>query len=165
MEMREIMGKSSGYKNITRIDQHEKKMHGWYVRINFKDKNHPKFFNDKFHDGKDAALKAAVAWRDDKCREIGRPITERRVVSRHPKNKTGVIGIRRYNKKTGTNKDGKPYYSDVYEVTWCPEPNTVKRIDFSVAMWGEKGAFEKALELRRQHERLVYGREFDSAEK
>lgn len=149
---------NSGYKNICRIEQPEKKLFGWYVRINFQGKSYAKFFNDKFH-GKheDKSLHAAVQYRNQLERELGKPTTERRVVSRHPNNKTGVIGIRRYNKKTGTSKTGKPYFSDVYEVTWCPEPNKVKRTSFSVAKYGEREAYRRAYELRKRQERRMYG--------
>lgn len=49
---------------ISRIDQPEKKNHGWYVRVTFKGKTEQKFFADKAHGTKPKALKAAQEHRD-----------------------------------------------------------------------------------------------------
>jgi hypothetical protein len=49
---------------VSRIDQPEKKNHGWYVRVTFKGKTEQKFFADKGHGGKQKALKAAQEHRD-----------------------------------------------------------------------------------------------------
>lgn len=49
---------------VSRIDQPEKKNHGWYVRVTFKGKTDQKFFADKGHGSKSKALKAAQEHRD-----------------------------------------------------------------------------------------------------
>lgn len=49
---------------VSRIDQPEKKNHGWYVRVTYKGKTEQKFFADKGHGGKQKALKAAQEHRD-----------------------------------------------------------------------------------------------------
>ena len=49
---------------ISRIDQAEKKNHGWYVRVTFKGKTDQKFFADKAHGTKPKALKMAQDHRD-----------------------------------------------------------------------------------------------------
>jgi hypothetical protein len=49
---------------ISRIDQPEKKNHGWYVRITFKGVITQKFFSDRTYVSKPKALKAAQAHRD-----------------------------------------------------------------------------------------------------
>ena len=49
---------------ITRIDQPDKKNHGFYVRITHKGKSHQKYFPDKASGGKTKALAAAKAYRD-----------------------------------------------------------------------------------------------------
>ena len=149
---------NSGYKNITRIEQASNDLYGWYVRMRFKGKSHAKFFNDKrFEGSEDKSLHAAVRYRNELSESIGRPRTERNVMAAHPGNNTGVVGIRRYMKKTGTSKTGKAYHSDVYEVTWSPEPNKVKRTSFSIAKYGEREAFRRAYELRKRQERRMYG--------
>ena len=49
---------------VSRIDQPEKKNHGWYVRVTYKGKTEQKFFADKSNGGKPKALKAAQGHRD-----------------------------------------------------------------------------------------------------
>lgn len=49
---------------ISRIDQPEKKNHGWYVRVTLKGRTDQKFFADKSNGGKTKALKAAQEYRD-----------------------------------------------------------------------------------------------------
>jgi hypothetical protein len=49
---------------ISRIDQPEKKNHGWYVRVTYKGKTEQKFFADKAHGSKPKALKMAQEHRD-----------------------------------------------------------------------------------------------------
>lgn len=49
---------------VSRIDQPEKKNHGWYVRVTYRGKTEQKFFADKSNGGKSKALKAAQAHRD-----------------------------------------------------------------------------------------------------
>jgi hypothetical protein len=49
---------------ISRIDQPEKKNHGWYVRVTHKGNTQAKFFADKANGSKAKALKAAQAHRD-----------------------------------------------------------------------------------------------------
>ena len=49
---------------ISRIDQPEKKNHGWYVRVTYTGKTEQKFFADKAHGSKPKALKMAQEHRD-----------------------------------------------------------------------------------------------------
>ena len=55
----------SGYKGISRIDQHSRNTYGWYVRVMFNGKQVSKFFSDKVHGSKKLALDAAVEYRDE----------------------------------------------------------------------------------------------------
>jgi recombination protein RecR len=50
---------------ITRIDQPEKKHHGFYVRTTHRGNTHQKYFPDKSSGGKTKALKLARAYRDE----------------------------------------------------------------------------------------------------
>jgi hypothetical protein len=149
----------SGHKSISRIDTADKKMHGWYVRVWYKGKMHSKFFNDKFFNGTDDALKAAIEYRNELEEKIGKPRTNRVVVTNSPRNQTGVIGVNRVRKQTGAYVPytAIPNYSDVYEVTWQEAPNTVRRTTISVAKYGEEEAFRRACAIRRQKEQQIYG--------
>ena len=57
---------------ITRIDQPEKKNHGFYVRITHRGKGFQKYFPDKSLGGKPKALKAANAYRDSLLEKMPR---------------------------------------------------------------------------------------------
>lgn len=50
---------------ISRIDQVDKKNHGWYVRITIKGVITQKFFSDKANGGKSKALKLAQRHRNE----------------------------------------------------------------------------------------------------
>jgi hypothetical protein len=157
--MKEKTMADSGHKSISRIDVPGKKMHGWYVRVWFKGKMHSKFFNEKFFASSEEALEAAIEYRNEVEEKIGKPRTDRVVVTNSPRNQTGVVGVTRTRKQTGAYVPytDKPIYSDVYEVTWQPEPNVVHRTTISIAKYGEEEAFRRAVELRREKEREMFG--------
>jgi len=143
-----------GYKSISRIDHPTKNMHGWYVRVAFKGQIHSHFFSDSGHRGKRNALKVARTWRDKKERELGKPRTERSVRAVSPRNRTGVIGVRRTTK--ARTRDGSKV-SPVYEVTWQSAPGQVRRTTFSITKYGKAEAFRRACALRKEKEREMYG--------
>ena len=151
----------SGYKSISRIDSETKRMHGWYVRVWFKGKMHSRFFNDKQHDGKEAALQAAIEHRDRVEAEIGKPRTERVVVTDNSRSQTGVIGVHRSQKQTGAYVPytAIPNYSDVYEITWTKSSGALSRTTVSIPKYGKKEAFLRACAIRRKKERELYGGE------
>lgn len=148
------------YKSISRVDIPGKKTHGWNVRVFFKGKMHrPKFFSDKVHGGVEKALDKAIGYRNMVEEKIGKPRTDRVVVTRNPFNKSKVIGVRKIRQQTGAySESGNPNYSDAYEVTWCPEPNVTQRTTVSIELHGEDEAFRKACSIRKQKEKEIYGR-------
>ena len=145
----------SGYKSISRIDDTKKKTHGWYVRVYFKGKMHSKFFSDARFGDKDQGLQEAIKYRDELERKLGKPRSERTVVQVSPRNRSGVIGVRRRRKSSG--KKGRPGGYEVYEVTWSPGPGKMKRTSVSIEKYGEEEAFKRACEIRRQKEIEIYG--------
>lgn len=132
------------HKNITRIDHPKKRTHGYFVRVAWKGERRSKFFSDKSYGDRLAALDAAIHWRNQVEREMGKPRTEHQVVGLSPRNKSGTIGVRR------TMKAGHP----VYEVTWCPEPGVIRRTSVSIDRYGEKQALKKAKRIRKLHEKM-----------
>ena len=139
-------------KSISRIDQPEKNNHGFYVRVSFRGQQYRKFFNDKKYGGEEGALDAAIKYRNELEQELGKPRTDRMVLA--PKDKKRA-GVRRISKPR--RKNGKVYYSDLYEVQWCPEPGKVERKNFYIGTLGEEEARRRAYELRRVMERRIYG--------
>jgi hypothetical protein len=150
----------SGYKSISRIDIPKKRMYGWQVRVWFKGQMHTKFFNERHFAGPEEALQVAVDYRNELERSLGKPRTDRVVVAHSPRNQTGVIGVRRTRRQTGGySAGGEPNYSEVYEVTWQPEPNVIRRRTFSIVKYGEAEAFRRACEVRQAQEQQIYREE------
>lgn len=147
------------HKHISRIDSEAKNMHGWYVRVSNKGKIvEPKFFSDKVYGGTDTALQEAVDYRNNLEIRLGKPRTDRVIVSNNPFNQSHILGVRKIRKPTGSkDSNGTPKYTDAFEVTWNPAPNKVKRTTVSINVHGEEGAFRRACEIRMQKEIEIYG--------
>lgn len=146
----------SGYKGVCRIDHAQKNSFGWYVRVDFNGTRRSKFFNDQKYGGREKGLEAAVEFRDQAERELGKPRTERLVIARNPRNRSGITGVQRKTKVV--KKDGGERVIDnVYEVTWSPEPGRVRRAWVSIDEYGEEAALRKACAIRREKEREMYG--------
>src|ERR1044072_2301610 len=146
----------SGFKGISRIDQPSRKTFGWYVRVNFNNKQVSKFFSDKANGGKQKALEQAVLFRDQAEKKLGRPRTDRQVIARNPRNSSGIMGIQRKTKTVKTD-EGEREIEKYYVVTWNPEPGRVERIFVSIDKYGDKAALLKACAIRREKEREMYG--------
>ena len=127
------------HKDIARIDQIEKRTHGWYVRVRFKGKTHSKFFSDGKCNGKGASLLAAVTWRDETEKSLGKVRTDRHIVT-ISNSSTGEVGIR-FN-----------YKLDRYEVSWVTAAGKQGKTSVSVRRYGKDQAFEIAQEIRRKKE-------------
>jgi hypothetical protein len=137
---------TSKYKDITRIDQPSKLTHGWYVRVCFKGKTHSKLFSDKMNGGKDAALKMSIIWRDKTRAKIGKPLSDRHIVtvSNTP---TGIVGVR-LNEKLQR-----------YEVSWVRPDGSQNKTSVSIKKHGKKTALKLAIQKREEEEnkRLIAG--------
>jgi hypothetical protein len=90
----------SGHKGISRIDCPERKTVGWYVRVRLSKVTKSKFISDSAHGGKESALEKAIECRNQLEEELGKPRTDWVVVGDNPRNKSGVIGVRRRSKNT-----------------------------------------------------------------
>jgi hypothetical protein len=146
----------TGYKGISRIDQEKKKTYGWFVRISCNGTKKSKFFSDQSYGNKEAALQEAIKYRDQMEKELGKPRTDRTVVTQSPRNRTGIIGVQRKSKTVkGTN--GEKVSKEYFEVSWSPWPGRLCRTWISIDKYGEKGALLKACALRREKEREMYG--------
>jgi hypothetical protein len=139
-----ILVKLPKVKGLSRIDDPGGHGVGWYARVRFRGKTHSKYFADGAHKGTRAAFAKALAWRNEKEREIGKPRTDRVVPARSGKN-AGV-----YRSKQS------------YVVAWSPSPGEVRREFVSINKYGVRDALRRAIELRRRRERQVYGRAFSA---
>ena len=147
----------SGHKGVSRIDCPERKTVGWYVRVRLGNVTKSKFISDSKHGGKEAALVKAVECRNRLEQELGKPRTDWVVVGENPRNKSGVVGVRRAVKKY-TGKDGTVYENEVYEVSWNAGREKKGRTSVSIKKYGEAAAFRRACAIRRQKEQLMYGK-------
>lgn len=137
----------SGFKGVSRIDSEKRNTHGWYCRVTYQGRMYAKFFSDSVHGGEEKALRKAVRHRNKVEREVGRPRTDRTVVSKASRNSTGVQGVTRVWKGAG----------EAFEITWSPEPNVLQRTSVSITKYGEEEAFKRACAIRRRQEKKVYG--------
>jgi hypothetical protein len=132
---------ASENKDIARIDQESKRSYGWYVRVRFKGKVYSKFFSDKKNGGRNSALLAAITWRDSTRKKIGKPQTDRRIVS-VANATTGVVGVR-LNEELHR-----------YEVSWCTRDSRQGKTSVSIKKHGRKEAFKRACAIRKKKEAI-----------
>jgi hypothetical protein len=139
------MGNRKSRKNagISRIDQPEKRTHGFFVRLARKGKIYNAFFADKSHGGKTKALGAARKHYEDLVRKYGKisrrdwAQMERRVTS------SGIVGVR----KTEIVRNRRR--KTVWIASWSPRPYIVRRKLFSVEKYGARKARELAIKARQ----------------
>lgn len=148
----------SGHKGVSRIDQVSKNHHGWYVRVRYNGTTVSKFFRDGLYGNRDKALKAAVAFRNETEKELGKPRTDRTILPMTTRNTSGVVGVRR--RVRGRKPvNGEQSFAAYYEACWSPRPGKLQRKLFSVDQLGERGAFLAACAFRREREREMLGGE------
>ncbi len=134
------------HKDIARIDQEEKRTHGWYVRVRYYGKTYSKFFSDRKCGGRYSSLLSALAWRDKTEADLGKVRTDKHIVT-VSNSKTGVVGVR-LNSKLNR-----------YEVSWVTIEGKQGKTSVSIRRHGQKKAFEKACQIRKvkEAERLGTG--------
>ena len=130
---------SEKHKHVSRIDQVSKGVHAWYVRVRFEGKIHCKLFSDLMLGGRDKSLAAAIAWRDAQEKKLGKPRTDRNIVS-VSRTSTGVVGVRHDQKKNR------------FEVTWVTPTGTQGKTTVSILMYGWDKAFQIACGIRAAKE-------------
>src|SRR5947207_11080579 len=107
-------------KDIRRRDDVRRRAHGWDVRIQLI--NARRMFSDQQYGGRERALEAAINWRAARLLAAGIPLSKRNVVTRSPRNSSGIIGV------TVANERGGNYYVVNYPV----EPGRSKRKRFPI---------------------------------
>jgi len=147
------MTKQKKEKGISRIDSGS--THGWFVRGYKNGKTYSKLFSDKRWGGKNKALEAARAYRDELLQDLDKIPQKprgRRIVYRDSRNTTGVLGVCRTAKKSS-----KGTVNECFSVSWRPEPGVQKCTSFSIRKYGERKAFQLAVAHRRKMLREIYG--------
>ena len=127
------------HKDVARIDQEDKRTHGWYVRVRFQGTTHSKFFSDGKCGGRYSSLLAALTWRDTMEKKIGKIRTDKHLVT-VSNTTTGVVGVR-FNEKLNR-----------YEVSWVNRVGKQGKTSVSVNKNGKERAFQIACEIRKAKE-------------
>lgn len=134
---------------ISRIDQPDKKNHGYYVRITHKGKTQQKYFPDKASGSKTKALKLAKEYRDNVVAKL--PKAKREAASRKRRNvkQSGVTGVTHVLSRA---VGGKAY--EYWQAAW--DENGVRRTaKFSIAKYKNAPALEMAKKkvraMKRKH--------------
>jgi hypothetical protein len=123
---------------ISRIDQPEKRTHGYFVRLTRNGKTYPAFFGDKTHGGKRRALEAAQTHYQKLLRKHGR--ISRRAWSQILRRK-GASGINGIRKITVTRS--------YWVAHWRPRTGAHKWKSFSVHKYGDQRAKALAIKARK----------------
>ncbi|MBU2620116.1 MAG: AP2 domain-containing protein [Deltaproteobacteria bacterium] len=127
------------HKDVARIDQEDKRTHGWYVRVRFQGTTHSKFFSDGKCGGRYSSLLAALTWRDTMEKKLGKVRTDKHLVT-VSNTTTGVVGVR-FNEKLNR-----------YEVSWVNRVGKQGKTSVSVNKNGKERAFQIACEIRKAKE-------------
>jgi hypothetical protein len=127
---------------ISRIDQPDKRNHGWFVRVTLKGVVHSKFFADKSHGGKNAALELARAHRNALAKKLPKDRIESLGRRRRHVKKSGLKGITHV---ITTDQAGRRY--EYWQAAWNSRDGRRHSAKFSIATLGEK----KALDQARKH--------------
>lgn len=130
---------------ITRIDQDEKKNHGFYVRISVDKVITEKYFPDKSSGGKAKALKLAKAYRDELFAGLS---PERQALASRKKRqalKSGVVGVTHVvsHVPAANSKSSDRDYS-YWQAAWNDENGRRRTAKFSIARYGNEVALSKA---------------------
>ncbi len=129
---------------ISRIDQPEKKNHGYYVRITHRGKTTQKFFPDKSLGGKSKALTAARKFRDSIVRKL--PKFKQEAASREKRRvlKSGVTGVTHVVSRA----KGRNDYA-YWQAAWTDSRGRRRTAKFSISRYGNAKALAMAKKALR----------------
>lgn len=142
---------ANNLKSISRMDVGS--THGWFVRIYYRGKTHRKLFSDSVFGSQEAALRAAIAYRDDYLR---RHQIDDLPFFTHPmkSNTTGVNGV---SETFHRSRNGRkiPYFS----VFWAPKRNQRRHKRFYIHLFDSReDALQAATAFRKEKEQEILAR-------
>lgn len=133
-------------RGICRIDQPEKRNHGFFVRVQREGKICSGFFTDLKYGGKTKALAAAKLF----YAELQKIIPPKKISNRQwwaeirrRKGSSNVVGVQKV--VDGRSKKPRIYWM----ATWSPEPYVIRKKMFSVSKYGARKAKQLAIRARR----------------
>lgn len=136
------------YRWIQRVDDVRTSTYCWKVAIKRKNIYRHKYFSDNIFGSKEAALEAAIAYRDALVKEfsgVDYELWKREFI--RPTNTSGIPGVARYVMRSHT-KQCKDY--EHWLAFWRDADGKRRSRAFSVDKYGEVGAKERACEARQE---------------
>lgn len=129
-------------KHIRRVDSEIIRTHAWVVQVQRENRSTIKMFSDAVHGGKRKALAAAKAFHAGLTNPLGEfshQMWRRSIVRRN--NKSGIVGVSRYVRRDNGIAS--------WMASWTDPTGRNRTRKFSTRLWGERGAKQKAIEVRR----------------
>lgn len=139
------MSKPRADYGITRIDQPEKKNHGYYVRITHRGKTHQKYFPDKSSGGKSKSLKLAKDHRDKLLAKMPRYKQDAASKKKRKVLKSGMTGVTHV---VSRSPKGQSY--EYWQAAWLDSSGRRRTAKFSMGRYGQDKALELAKKARRK---------------
>jgi len=134
--------------HIYRIEHDKSHTHSWFVTIQRRGRIFHKHFTDSVYGGKRKALDAAKIYRDSLIARL-RPLTRpERCKIRKKNNRSGVSGVTRID--TLEKNRGRIYSRRYWLAQWPIGDGKAKMRKFSITRYGERGAFQRALQAKRK---------------
>jgi hypothetical protein len=133
--------------HIYRIDHDKSHTHSWLVTVQRRGRIYHRHFTDSVYGGKQRALGAAKTYRDGLLASL-RPFTRpERCRIRKTNNRSGVSGVTRID--TLEKSRGRIYPRRYWLAQWPIGGGKAQMKKFSIKRYGERGAFQRALQARR----------------
>jgi hypothetical protein len=105
-------------------------------------------FSDQRHGGKRKALQAAVAYRDILIATLAPLTRAERCAIRKTNNRSGVSGVSRI--EITDRRWKNPVRAGYWLAKWPLDAGRFKQCMFSIQKYGERGAYLKAVQVRKQ---------------
>lgn len=143
------MARRNPRRNISRIEKSAADgaiIGGWEVRLQRRKLKFNQYFADSVHGGKNAALRAAKAYRDQlEVAEPAMTVSDRAAIP-SSRNRSGVVGVRLHHQKS---QHGDFEYSYWFWVAqWVDGRGRRKSKSFSIDKYGDREAFRLAKQAR-----------------
>jgi hypothetical protein len=134
--------KSKSNAGISRIDQREKRTHGYFVRLTRNGKIYNAFFADRRSGGKAKALAAARVHYQKLLKKHGTMSRRTWAQLKRRPSTSGIVGVRKLRVRRGSHD---LWY---WMATWSPQLGVVRRKMFSVRKHGATQAKALAVKAR-----------------
>jgi len=131
---------------ISRIDQPEKRNHGFYVRITHRGSTVQKYFPDQSNGGKDQALLRAQEFRDSIISELPMGKQQQAARPRRATLTSGVTGVTHVVSRDG---NGQIRY-EYWQGAWTLPDGRRRTRKFSIGRYGQEEALRLAIAAREK---------------